>query len=139
MTTGYKFLLPRPDLETKGWWGALRRHEMVLQRCTSCQTFRHPPQGTCPKCYSEDWEWVKMSGRGTIYSFIVVWQSVLPQWRRDTPYNVVQVTPEEAPNIRITGNVIDVDHSALKIGMPVEAVFDDVTPEDTILRWRLRG
>ncbi|MAF85797.1 MAG: hypothetical protein CL875_04895 [Dehalococcoidales bacterium] len=138
MPDKYKYLLPLPDFETKEWWGALRWYELVFQRCTRCQTFRHPPQGTCPRCYSEDHEWIKVSGRGILYSYITVWQPVLPQWRGDVPYNIVQVTLEDAPNIKIIGNVIGVDNSRLTINMPLVAVFDDVTQEDTILRWQPR-
>jgi hypothetical protein len=50
----------------------------------------------------------------------------------------VQVTLEDAPNIKIIGNVIGVDNSRLTINMPLVAVFDDVTQEDTILRWQPR-
>ena len=60
------------------------------------------------------------------------------QWREVAPYNVVQMYIEEAPNVIITGNAIDIDNSELKVGLPLEVVFDQVTPEDTLPRWRLR-
>lgn len=138
MTSEYKYLLPQPDPETQEWWDAVKRHELLLQRCTQCKTFRHPPQGTCSNCYSESREWVKLSGRGTLYTYIVVTQAVLPQWREAGPYNIVQVTPEEAPAIRIHGNVVGLDNSQLRVGMPLQVFFDDVTPNDTIPRWRPR-
>lgn len=137
-TQPYKYLLPQPDMETEEWWNAVKRHELVIQRCRDCQTLRHPPQATCPNCHSENREWVKVSGRGSLYTYIIVHQPVLPQWREDAPYNIVQVALEEAPYIRIVGNVVGVDNSQLKVGMPVEIVFDDVTPEDTIPRWHPR-
>ena len=36
----------------------------------------------------------------------------------------------------MVSNVVDVDNADLKIGMPLEIVYDDVTPEDTIFRWK---
>ena len=134
----YPYLLPLPDGDTQPWWDGIRRHELLLQQCAQCQTFRHPPQGTCPKCYSERVEWVRVSGRGTVYTYIVVYHPVVPQWQESAPYNVAQVAPEEAPHIRIYGNVINIDDEDIRVGMPVEIVFDDVTPENTIPRWQPR-
>jgi hypothetical protein len=45
--------------------------------------------------------------------------------------------PDEAPELRLYGNVVDFTDSKLKVGLPLVAVFDDVTPEDTIIRWRV--
>ena len=64
---------------------------------------------------------------------------MLSQWREIAPYNVVQVALEEAPNVQITGNAIDIDNSELKVGLPMEVVFDQVTSEDTLPRWRPRS
>ena len=139
MTTEYKYLLPLADPETQPYWDALKQHELRIQRCTSCQTLRFPPHKICTNCYSENSEWEKLSGRGTLYTYIIVTQPVLPQWREAVPYNVIQVALEEAPEIQIMGNAVGVDDSQLKVGMPLEAVFDDVTPEDTILRWKPRS
>lgn len=97
-----------------------------------------PPQLTCPNCYSEQFEWVKLSGRGSIYTFIVVHQPGTSVFLPLVPYNIVQVTQEEAPNIRIVGNVVGTDNSKLKVGMHVKAVFDDVMPEVTMVRWEAR-
>ena len=79
-----------------------------------------------------------LSGRGTLYTYIIVHQPVLAQWRESGPYNIIQVALEEAPEIRMTSNAVEVDNSQLKVGMPLEVVFDDVTAEDTIPRWRPR-
>ena len=137
-TAQYKYLLPLPDAETQPWWDGIKRHELLLQRCVDCQTFRHPPQGTCTRCYSEQAEWVKTSGRGTVYTFILVYHPVLRQWQDDIPYNIVQVTPEEAPDLQIYGNMVGVENAEIRVGMPVQVVFDDVTPQHTIPRWQPR-
>ena len=43
-----------------------------------------------------------LSGRGTVYSWVVVHQSQHPAFNPDTPYNVVIVELEEGP--RLHGN-----------------------------------
>lgn len=135
-TQEYAYLLPLTDALTQEWWDAARRHELVIQECADCLTLRHPPVGTCANCGSEAVQWRKMNGKGTVYSYIVVHQTALPAWRESVPYNIVMVTLDDAPEIRLYGNVVDVDDADLELGLPVSAVFDDVTPEDTILRWR---
>ncbi len=135
MADEYKYLLPQPDADSEPFWAAAKKHELRFQQCASCQVFRHPPRRHCANCGSEDSEWVQVSGKGTIYSYIGVVQPVLPQWREDAPYNIVEVAPDNAPGVVIMGNVAGVDDSELKVGMPVEVTFDDVTGDVTIPRW----
>lgn len=135
-TETYPYLLPKPDPQTQGWWDGLRRHELPIQECADCSSLRHTPTRICPRCGSEKSRWRKMSGRGTIYSYIVVHQTALPSWKGIVPYNVVMVALDDAPEIKVMANVVDIDNADLRIGLPVSAVFDDVTDEDTILRWR---
>ncbi len=138
MSTGsdYPFLVPDPDFETEPFWTAVRNHEFKLQQCGPCSEFRWPPQQVCPYCQSEDHQWQTLSGKATLYTYIIITQPVFPQWREIAPYNVVQVAPDEAPNVHMVSNVVEVDNADLKIGMPLEIVYDDVTPEDTIFRWK---
>lgn len=135
-TPSYDYLLPQPDAETQGWWDAARRHELVVQECTDCGKLRHPPQSLCSNCGSEQRQWRAMSGRGTLYSYVIVHRATLPQWRESVPYNVALVALDDAPEIRLYGNVIDVDNTDLRVGQPLEVVFDDVTPDETLIRWR---
>ncbi len=108
-----------------------------VQRCRSCQAFRHPPRRHRPSCHSEESEWVRTSGRGRIYGWVEIFQSVLPAWAEDVPYNVVEVELDDAPNIVVTGNVPDAGEDGVTVGMPVEVIFDDVSEEISIPRWRL--
>ena len=52
------------------------------------------------------------------------------------PYNAVQVELEEG--VRLTGNVVGLPNEALRVGLPVEVVFDDVRPDFTITRFAPR-
>ena len=64
-------------------------------------------------------------------------QAITPSFQEQVPYHVVPVALVEDPTVILTGNVIDGDNAKLRIGLPVSVVFDDVSPEDTIPRWRL--
>ena len=129
--------LPRVTADNRPFWEATKRHELRLQRCGDCGRFRYPPAPVCPGCLSERAEWTRVSGRGTITTFIVMHKVYFPSFAADVPYNVVQVELEEGP--RLTANLVDVPNDQIRVGMPVEAVFDDVTPEITLPRFRRAG
>ncbi len=130
----YRKPVPRVDEESRGWWEALQRHELYVQRCRACGTTRLPPRAVCPACLSPDVEWVRASGRGTIYSFTVTHQNQVPGFREELPYVLAIVELAEGP--RIMTNVVGCGPDAVRIGMPVEVVFDDVTPEVTLAKFR---
>lgn len=133
----YPYLLPQPDDLTKPYWDAAREHRLAIQACGSCGLLRHPPMRICADCGSEATTWQTMSGRGTLYSWITVHQTALPNWRGALPYNIVMVSLDDSPEIRLYGNVVDFDDARLKVGLSLEAAFDDVTSDDTIVRWRV--
>jgi uncharacterized OB-fold protein len=81
-------------------------------------------------------EWVRMSGRGTIYSWIVVHSPVLPAFADAAPYSAVLVQLDAEPSLRLVGSVVDVAHEELAAGIRVEVVFDDVTEDVTLPRWK---
>jgi hypothetical protein len=54
----------------------------------------------------------------------------------DLPYGVALVELEEGP--RLISNIVGVPREAVDIGMPVEAVFDAVTSEVTLVKFRPR-
>ena len=87
MSTGsdYPFLVPDPDFETEPFWTAVRNHEFKLQQCGPCSQYRWPPQQVCPYCQSEDHEWQTLSGKATLYTYIIITQPVSPSGGRSHP------------------------------------------------------
>ena len=81
-------------------------------------------------------EWVKLSGRGTVFSWIVVHQSQHPAFNADTPYNVSIIELEEGP--RLHSHIVDCPNEQIRIGMPVEVVFHRVNDEVTLPKFRPR-
>jgi uncharacterized OB-fold protein len=130
--------LPRPTEDTAPYWEAACRGELRMQRCGDCGHVRFPPALLCARCLSEKHEWVQLSGRGTVFSWIVVHQSQHPAFNADTPYNVTIVELEEGP--RLHTNLIDCPNDQIRVGMPVEVVFDKVSDEVTLPKFRpLKG
>jgi uncharacterized OB-fold protein len=130
---------PLPELteENRPFWDACRTGKLSLQKCRNCGHVRYPVARFCPECLSEDHDWAEMSGRGTVFSYIVFHRAYHPGFKADVPYNVALVQLEEGP--RMFSNVVGTPNDAVRIGDAVEAVFDAVTPDVTIPRFRLRG
>jgi uncharacterized OB-fold protein len=130
----YKKPLPRLDEETRGYWEGLARHELWFQRCRGCTTQRFYARAVCTVCLSSAVEWIRASGRGTVYTYTVTHQNQAPGFREELPYVLAIVELEEG--IRLMTNVVGCAPDAVKIGMPVEVVYEDVAPETTLAKFR---
>jgi|SRR5690242_19584531 uncharacterized OB-fold protein len=124
--------LPHPSPTSRPFWEAARRHELALQQCAGCGKFIHYPRPRCPECFSDRLEWKKVSGRGTIHSYTVAHFSPAPAFT-EIPFVLAIVELEEGP--RITTNIV-APPDEVRIGMPVLAAFEDVTPECTLVKFK---
>lgn len=112
------------EVEAKPFWDNLREHKLTAQWCNSCRTYFHfPPQALCAQCLSSDNEWIPVSGRGVVYSFVTYHRAWHPAYQDRIPYNVSLIDLEEGP--RLVSNVVDMAPEEVKVGMAVEVVFED--------------
>ena len=123
--------LPKPTPTSRPFWDAARRHELKLQRCSACAAFIYYPRERCPHCFSDRLSWERVSGRGKVYSYTVVRRASSRAFAE--PYVLAIVELDEGP--RMTTN-IDAAPEKVKVGMPVVAEFDDVTPEHTLVKFK---
>ena len=93
----------------------------------------------CYNCYSQKHEWIDLSGNGTVYSFTVVHQSLVPGFRHDLPFIISIIEPVDAPNVRIMSNIVDCKPEMVYIGMPVEVTYEDRGKEITLPMFRPVG
>lgn len=125
MTEAAKPIPAAGDLDRPYWDGA-RQRQLMLQRCTGCGRYAHPPTMICPRCGSEDQVWEEASGRGTIHSFTIARQSTTRGFQSEVPYVVVLVAPEEDPDVLLLTNLVgDVDLEALDVGHAVTVTFEE--------------
>ena len=88
----------------------------------------------CLNCLNTTSEWVKLSGKGQVYSFIVVHRRYHPAFAKEIPYTVAIIETEEG--VRMLSNIIECKPEEVKIGMPVQVVFDDVSPEFSLPKFK---
>jgi uncharacterized OB-fold protein len=133
MNLNEKFL-PPDDLPAfhRPFWEGLKAHQLKLQKCENGH-LRFVPTEICGKCGSQEWTWQPMSGRGTVYSYSVVHRGPTPAYQADAPYVIAHVELAEGP--RMISNLIGCDPKAVRIGMPVEVVYEDVTSDWTLYKF----
>lgn len=128
-------LRPIPDADDASapFWEACGRHELLVQRCSACGTWRHPPRPMCPACHSFDHSFEQVAGTGRIWSWIVAHPPVLPAFADRAPYNVVVVELDEG--VRMIGSLLDVPNEQITIGMRVTVAWDDVEDGVSLPAW----
>jgi len=127
---------PVPEISAamRPFFDAAREHRLVVQQCRPCGALRFPARETCTQCLARDARWVPVTGRGTVFSYTVVHQVYHPGFADAVPYPVVIVELEEG--VRMVSNLVDSATTDIAVGMPVEVVFDEITPEVTLPRFR---
>lgn len=141
MASGW--LLPDLDApDSRGFWEGTALGELRVQCCGDCGRRRMPPRPMCPACRSISAVWEGVSGRGTIWSFVVPHPPLLPAYSEVAPYNAILVALDEDPAIRFVGNLVtgpdgaidELDPEGICIGERVRVVFHRI--EDVALpRW----
>lgn len=106
----------------------ISEHRLMGARCTQCGNTYAPPRAICPKCHSEDLEWVETSGKGKLSAFTVIYSGptfmVEQGFDRKNPYVSGIVELEEG--IRISARITGVDPSRpeeIRIGTPLNVDF----------------
>ncbi|MGW2636523.1 bifunctional MaoC family dehydratase N-terminal/OB-fold nucleic acid binding domain-containing protein [Streptomyces sp. NPDC001348] len=121
---------PRPvvNRDNAGFWEGVAEHRLLIQRCTGCGTLRHPWLPGCNACGCLDWDTVEASGRGTVYSHVVMHHPPFPAFTEPDhgadaagPYAVGLI--ELAEGVRMVAGVVGVPHDKVRIGLPVRVEF----------------
>jgi uncharacterized OB-fold protein len=130
--------LPVPDPVTRPYWDGLKAHELRVQCCEDCFKAVFYPRVVCPYCGSRQLAWMTCSGKGTLHAFTIAHRGMPAAFKSGAPYVVAMVELEEGA--RMMTNLVGVEPSleAVRIGMPVEIVFDDVTDAVTLAKFRPR-
>jgi len=130
--------MPSPGVsrESLPWWEAAREGRLVVQRCAQCEAERHPPSPCCNRCGSHDLEFRDTAGTGVVYTYTVVHQPFIPGMPE--PYVVASIELDGTDHLRVVSNLVEVDPADVRIGLEVEVVFERMSDELTVPRFRPR-
>ena len=127
-----------PLANSHQYWESLRTQGFSLPQCQSCKAFHFYLRPACPVCASLDIKAVEASGRGSVYSFSIVYRAPSAAFEKDVPYVVALVATDEGPHLMT--RLINVKLERVAIGMrvvvsgwrtcndPAEQVSDGVAP-----------
>jgi len=138
-------LLPTICDENAPFWEGCRAGELRVQQCGETGRLIFPPRPMSPWAPHTAPVWARVSGRGSIWSFVVPHPPLLPQFGELAPYNVILVALDEDPAVRLVGNLVareggainEIDPENIEIGAAVRVVFEAVTDEIHMPRWML--
>lgn len=137
------FLPPAVDADSEPFWAACREGILRIQRCVDTGRLMFPPRPRSPWGSRREPEWVAVSGRGTVWSFVVPHPPLLAEFAALDRYNAIVVALDEDPTIRLIGNLVtsphgaidEIDPATIVIGEPVRAVFAPVGDGIVLPRW----
>lgn len=130
----YNKPLPRGEGYHGEFYEFCRQHELRFQQCSDCGSWRHMPRECCNRCGSFDWSWQRSGGTGVVFSWTIIHRALHPGFADELPYAAVVVELDEG--VRLVSSVVGIAADELRIGLPVEVVFDDVSPDTTLHKFR---
>ena len=131
----YNLPLPVKQPESDFYWDKAKEHELWLRKCNGCGKAYFYPRDFCPSCHSKDVTWVQSSGKGTLYSFVINHRP--PPSFGSAPYVIAVVELEEGPRMMTNLVGVEPDPDKIRCDSPVEIVYDDVTEDITLPKFRL--
>jgi uncharacterized OB-fold protein len=123
---------PAVSRDTAFFWEGVTAHELRIQRKPDGK-LQHPPVPAVWQDREKPIDYVVASGKGTVYSFVVHHAPKVPG--RTLPFVIALIELEEG--VRMLGELRNVDHAEVKIGMPVHATYIDFPAGDSGPEWTL--
>jgi len=113
--------LPVVQPWSKKFWEGTKEGKFLIQHCKDCDSNIFYPRKFCPKCWSENLDWIEASGKGKIVTFTTAYAMVEPCFMDELPYTLAYIDLDEG--IRIMSRIVECDPADIEIGMSVEVVF----------------
>jgi uncharacterized protein len=114
--------------DNKWWWDACDTGKVLIQRCKSCQTLRHPPRPMCGECQSMEWDSIESTLDGEVLSYTSLRHPKIPGYPTDPICAVIKL----GEGTNIVSNIVGCDFADLHIGMKVKGKVEQVD-EKTML------
>ncbi len=116
-------VVPKPTPLTVPFWEGCAAGELCLQHCAACQAPFFPPQSRCPRCLGAELEWAPVSGRASLYSYMIQHRPA-PGFEDRVPYAVAVVELAEGP--RMMTNIVGIPNTPddLVLDMELEVSFE---------------
>ena len=136
MTTGYNKPVPVPQVESDFYWEKCKEHELWLRYDNDAQQAYFYPRDISPITFSRNTTWIQASGKATLYTYAIVHRAPHPGFVGDVPFVTAMVELEEGPIMPTNIVMDDPTPEKLQIGMPLEVVFEDITDDISLPKFK---
>jgi len=111
----------------------LNQKKLMAGKCQKCGKIHLPPRPLCDNCFSRDFEWISVSGKGKLLTYTVI--HIAPaQFQALTPYVVGIIQLENG--IKIPGMVQSLKQEQLVIGMELTLDFGTCNTTQQWPQWQ---
>jgi hypothetical protein len=111
----------------------LGQQKLMAGQCLKCAKIHLPPRPLCDNCFSRDFEWVNVSGKGKLLTYTII--NIAPaQFQELTPYAVGIVQLENG--VKIPGMIQGLKQEQLKIGMELTLDFGTCNTTQQWPQWQ---
>jgi uncharacterized protein len=111
---------PLRDEASAPFFEAAAQDRLSLPRCDKCDIWLAPNQVACPHCLNQRMAWTTASGRGRIFTWTVIHNSV-PEFRSEIPYVIAEIELEEGPHLET--RLLGTSKEEVYLDMEVVAAF----------------
>ncbi|HII86219.1 TPA: Zn-ribbon domain-containing OB-fold protein [Candidatus Bathyarchaeota archaeon] len=110
----------------------MQQKKLMAGKCTKCGKTHLPPRPLCDNCFSKEFEWVEVNGKGTLLTYTVI--HIAPtQFQSLAPYAVGIVQLEK--DLRIPGMITRLGLDKLAIGLSLTIDFDTCNAAQIWPQW----
>lgn len=96
---------------------------LLLQRCRGCKTTIFYPRSVCPKCWSQQFDWIRAEGIGRVVSFSRVHRGLPEAFAAEAPIVLAEIALSEGT--LMIARVVTPTPDAVSSGMAVRLVAVD--------------
>jgi uncharacterized OB-fold protein len=106
--------------------------KLMAGKCTRCGKIHLPPRPLCDNCFSQEFTWIEVSGKGKLLTYSVI--HIAPQqFQALAPYAVGIVQLENGA--KIPGMITAIPHDQLRIGMDLTIDFGTCSTTQQWPQW----
>lgn len=111
----------------------LSQGKLMAGKCIVCGKINLPPRPFCPDCYSQQFSWIQISGKGKLITYTVI-HVASPQFQALAPYAVGIFELENG--LKIPGMIQGLTEDQIHIGMELTLDFGSCSSTQMWPQWQ---
>ena len=116
------------DIDSQEFWKGAKENKLLIQKSINSKKFFLYSRSFSGIAANEAFEWIEATGKGTIYSYTISYIAGGSEFYvKKTPYIIASILLDEG--VRLMSNIVDSDHSEVKIGKKVKVIFKKLNDE----------